>query len=80
MGSVGAGTNALSVSASMRVLGHTLSASAILEAQGGKLVLVPNIPLLPAITLFSNPQVAIDSLRFSSQNGDYVFSAQGHLT
>ena len=80
LGSVGAGTHALTVSASMRLLGHTLSVSAVLEAQGGKIVLVPNIRLLPAITLFSDPQVAIDSLHFSSRAGAYVFSAQGHLT
>ncbi len=80
LGAIGGGAHSLSVSASMNVLGHTLSASAILEAQGGKLVLVPNIPLLPSITLFSDPQVAIDSLRFDAQDGAYVFSAQGHLT
>lgn len=80
LGSVGAGTHVLSVSATMRVLGHTLSTSAVLEAEGGKIVLVPNFRLLPAITLFSDPQVAIDSLRFSARAGAYVFSAQGHLT
>ncbi len=80
LGAVSAGTRALSVSASMHVLGHTISASAVLEAQGGKIVLVPNIPLLPAITVFSDPQVAIDSLHFSATDGAYVFSAQGHLT
>ncbi len=80
LAAAGAGARALSVSASMNVLGHTLSASAILEAQGGNLVLVPNIPLLPEITLFSDPQVAIDSLHFRTADGAYVFSAQGHLT
>jgi len=80
LGAVDVGSHVLSVSASVRVFGHVLSASAILEAQGGKLVLVPDIPLLPAITLFSDPQVAIDSVRFNVAAGAYVFSAQGHLT
>ncbi len=77
---VGSSSHMLVVSASLNVLGHTLSASALLEAVGGKMVLVPNVPLLPSFTLFSSPQVAIDSLELNTEKGIYVFSARGHLT
>lgn len=77
---VGSRSHTLLVSASLNVLGHTLNASALLEAVGGKMVLVPNVPLLPSITVFSSPQVAIDSLELNTEKGIDVFSARGHLT
>jgi hypothetical protein len=77
---VSSGSHSLVVSTSLNVLGQTLSASALLEAVGGKLVLLPNVPLLPSITLFSSTQVAIDSLGLHTEKGIYVFSARGHLT
>jgi hypothetical protein len=77
---VGSRSHTLVVSASLNVFGHTLSASALVEAVGGKMVLVPTVPLLPSITLFSSPQVAIDSLELNTEKGTYLFSARGHLT
>ena len=73
------GSDSLVVDAHISLLGQSISATALLQARDGKIELVPSSPLVPDITLFSDPQLAVDSLRVSSSGDAYTFTAHGHL-
>jgi hypothetical protein len=78
-----AGRNALAFSASARALGHTVRATVLVRADGGRLLLEPKSPVgaLLHLTLFADPRTTIDAISSKTlQNGRYVFTAQGHLT
>ena len=76
------GPQALSLAAQTTVFGHAISATAIVQARNGKLLLAPDAPILSqlSITLFSDPRVSVDALTVIAHGGAYTFSAQGRLT
>jgi hypothetical protein len=78
----GAGANTLAFTATIRALGRVVRASALVSANGGRLVLQPQVPLggLVHLTLFDDPRVSIDSVSSArTASGTYVFAARGHL-
>ena len=72
----------LSLTASASVFGQPLSASALVQPVGGRLEVVPQLPLLDLlrITLFADPRVSVDALQVVAHGGGYTVAAQGHLT
>jgi hypothetical protein len=74
------GSQAISLSAHITVFGRTIVANALLEARDGKIEIVPESSLLPSITVFTDPQLDVDTLKVFASGADYTFTAHGHLT
>jgi hypothetical protein len=75
-----AGSQAIAFTARITLLGQSIDANARLEARRGKIEIVPESALLPAIPVFSDSQLAVDVLKVAVQGADYTFTAEGHLT
>jgi hypothetical protein len=71
----------LIVAGNVSIFGQTLSGSAVVRANGGRIELSPNLPLLDSVlhvTLFGNPQFSIDTVTAVNQGDRYTFSLSGH--
>jgi hypothetical protein len=73
-------SEAIALAAHVTLFGQTISATALLEARKGRIEIVASSPLVPPITLFADPELAVDALQVAVHGGYYTFSAQGHLT
>ncbi len=73
------GERALSLRITAHVFGHALSASARVLVHDGTLQISPTASFLDLahITLFADPQVAVDAIRMSAHGETYVFAAEG---
>jgi hypothetical protein len=75
----GGGSHAVQLAVHIDLLGREISAEALLEARNGNIEIVPSSPLLPSVTLFSDPQLAVDAVGIVAHGDSYTFSAHGHL-
>jgi hypothetical protein len=57
------------------VLGVSATADATVSAQAGKLVVAPDVPLLPAFTLFDDPHVSVEGVSASPSAGGFTVVA-----
>lgn len=71
----------LALTATTKVLGHTISGRALIMAVGSRLEIAPDYPVLGLfhVTLFSDPRVSVDSLRAVEHGSSYGFIVHGHL-
>jgi hypothetical protein len=65
--------------ATLPVVGIKASADATVAAQNGRLVAALDIPFVPAITLFSDPHVSVESLAASSDPDGFSVTARGQF-
>jgi hypothetical protein len=79
LGAPDAGSQGIAFSAHITLLGRTIDANAALEARRGKIEIVPESTLLPAIPVFSDSQLAVESLQVSAHGADYTFTATGRF-
>jgi hypothetical protein len=70
---------ALDLGVTADVFGHSISASARLLVHDGALEISPAAPVLDLfrVTLFADPQVAVDAVRMRTHGETYVFAAEG---
>jgi hypothetical protein len=63
------------------LLGFRATVDAVVAAQGGALVVAPNVPFggLATITLFNNPQVRVQSVAASAVPGGFSIEAQARV-
>jgi hypothetical protein len=78
---VASGSGQLTLRGTATLFGVTASVDATVSAQGGQLLVQPDIPLggLATITVFSNPHVEIDDVGASPASGGFSVSARGRL-
>jgi hypothetical protein len=61
------------------LFGLTASVDATLSAENGALIVRPNVPLLGALTVFSDPHVAIEGVTATATTDGFSVSAQAKL-
>jgi hypothetical protein len=73
------GARTLNLKITGDVLGHSVSVSARVVARDGALEIGPAVPVLDLlhVTVFADPQVAVDAVRMSVHGETYVFAAEG---
>ncbi len=79
---VASGRGALTFQGTVGAFGLGVTADATVAVQDGALVVTPDLPLggLAPITLFSNPQVTVQSVSASQLLGGFSVSAHGRLS
>ena len=75
-----AGASGLTLMAKLRVLGREVDASALVEAQDGKIVVSPTAPVLSIlrVTVFDSRSVSVDSVGVVAHGDSYAMRASGH--
>jgi hypothetical protein len=79
---IASGDGRLTLQGTATLLGITATVDAIVAAQGGGIVVQPNVPFgaLATITVFSSPALEVQSVGASSiASGAFTVSAQGRL-
>jgi hypothetical protein len=76
-----AGEKALRLTARAVVFGRSMSATALLQVSNGALEISPAIPVLDLlhVTVFSDPQIAMDAIRMETHGERYTFYARGYF-
>lgn len=81
------GVNRLAFTVTVRTLGRTVSATALVRADRGRVAIQPALGKAQAlggvlqISLFDDPRISVDAIRSSgARGGRYDFAARGHLT
>lgn len=80
---VGVQDGTLVLRGGVSVLGQVVGATARLQADGGAIKIVPDVPLIGAfleLTVFSDARLSVDSVRARAEGDSYVLTAVGHLT
>jgi hypothetical protein len=78
---VASGNGQLTLRGTATLLGVTASVDATLGAQGGRLLVQPNVPFggLATVTVFSDPHVDVQGVAASITPGGFSVSAQARL-
>lgn len=78
---VASGNGKLTLRGTATLLGFTASVDATVAAQGGQLVVAPDVPLggLATVTVFSNPHVDVQDVGASAAQGGFSVLAHGQL-
>jgi hypothetical protein len=78
---VASASGQLTLRGTATLFGVTASVDATVSAQGGQLIVQPDVPLggLATITVFSNPHVEIEDVGSSAAPGGFSVSARGRL-
>jgi hypothetical protein len=78
---VASGGGALVFEGTAAFLGRTLRARAVVVARDGKLLIAPDVPFggLAALTVFSDPRVAVEGVGAQAAPGGFTFTASARL-
>jgi hypothetical protein len=78
---IASGTGQLTLRGTATLLGVTASVDATVAAQGGDVIVQPDVPFggLATVTLFSNPHIAVQDVAASAAPGGLSLSAHGQL-
>lgn len=77
---VTSGGGQLTLRGTASALGLSATADATVEARDGALVVVPDLPLLPAVTVFSNPHVRVQGVSATAAPGGFAVSAEARAS
>jgi hypothetical protein len=79
---IASGNGQLTLRGTVTLLGVSASVDTTVAAQGGKLIVQPDVPLggLATLTLFSNPHVQVQSVSASPAPGGFSVSARARVT
>jgi hypothetical protein len=78
---VASGSGQLVLQGTASLFGATATVQAVVRAQNGKLVVLPNVPFggLATVTVFSNPHVAVQSVAASPVAGGFSVRATARV-
>lgn len=78
---VASGNGAITMRGTASLLGVSATIDATVQAQGGRLIVTPNIPFggFATLTLFDNPHVAVQAVGASSAPGGFTVSGRAQL-